>query len=112
LLGAAVQRQKPELQESWPKPKSLELIGKKKNHQTIGKNVGGLSSFLLNFSTLSVLTLGKVVKDSENFHDQHYIWIAICRYNSIRDPITIVGYKIEVEDPVHAICDNVSINSR
>jgi hypothetical protein len=52
VLGAAVQRQKPVLQESWPKPKSLELIRKKKNHQTNGKNVGGLSSFLLNFGTL------------------------------------------------------------
>jgi hypothetical protein len=90
VLGAAVQRQKPELRESWAKPKSLELIRKKKNHQTIGKNVWGLSNF---------------------FHDQHYIWISICRYNSIRNPITIVGYGMEVEDPVHSICDNVSINS-
>jgi hypothetical protein len=84
-------------------------MGKKKNHQTIAKNVGGLSSFPLNLGTLSVLTLGKVVKDSEHFHDQHYIWIAICRYNSIRDTVTIVGYQMEVEEPMHAICAKVSI---
>jgi hypothetical protein len=96
-----IERQKPEFQESWPEPDSLELMGKKRNHQAVGKIVGGcLSSFPLNLGTLSVLSLGKIVKDSEHFHDQHYIWTegytAIRRYNSIRDPATIVGYRMEV----------------
>ncbi|OVA05105.1 PWWP domain [Macleaya cordata] len=53
---------------------------------------------------LRVLSLGKIVRDSEHFHNDRYIWpegyTAVRNFNSITDPSIITSYKMEVlRDP-------------
>ncbi|KAL3683187.1 hypothetical protein R1sor_001209 [Riccia sorocarpa] len=60
-----------------------------------------ISTMPLKLGTLEILSLGRIVKDSEQFHNEHHIWTdgytAIRKFTSIKDPQKVVDYKMEIE---------------
>lgn len=68
--------------------------------EKIKKSVECLFSCPIVTGGLRVLSLGKIVKDSEHFHDEHHIWtegyIVIRKFTSIKGPGRYAEYKMEV----------------
>lgn len=68
--------------------------------EKIKKSVKCLFSCPIDIGGLHVLSLGKIVKDSEHFHDEHHIWTegytVIRKFTSIKVPGTEAEYKMEV----------------
>lgn len=67
---------------------------------TIRKSVKSLFTLPLKLGTLVVLNLGKVVRDSEHFHNQNYIWTegytSVRKFTLSREPDSAVEYKMEI----------------
>ncbi|KAH9317974.1 hypothetical protein KI387_019743, partial [Taxus chinensis] len=68
--------------------------------EKIKKSVECLFSCPIVIGGLRVLSLGKIVKDSEHFHDEHHIWTegytVIRKFTSIKGPRRYAEYKMEV----------------
>lgn len=98
-VHGAIERQRQEIEENWPEPddQDFEVDDRKR---TARKSSQTHLTLPLNLGSLSLLSLGKVVRDSEHFHDQQYIWpegfIAVRKFPSTKDPDTIVEYKMQV----------------
>ncbi|CAI9117365.1 OLC1v1018743C1 [Oldenlandia corymbosa var. corymbosa] len=73
-----------------------ETIGNKE----IQRRIDAVKSFPFEVGDLQIVNLGKVVKDSDNFQDEKFIWpegyTALRRFFSIADPNLLVTYKMEV----------------
>ncbi|KAL2612135.1 hypothetical protein R1flu_023827 [Riccia fluitans] len=76
-------------------------IEKDEKVSLIEKSAEISSTVPLKLGTLEVLSLGQIVKDSEQFHNEHHIWTegytAIRKFTSIKDPQKVVEYKMEIE---------------
>ena len=96
-VNGAIERQKQEIEENWPEPDEHEASGE--GRRTMTRKPAKLI-FPLRLGSLTVLNLGKVVQDSEHFHDQQYIWpegyTSIRSFPSAKDPDTFVDYKMQV----------------
>lgn len=68
--------------------------------EKIKKSVKCLFSCPTNIGGLHVLSLGKIVKDSEHFHDEHHIWTegytVTRKFTSVKVPGTEAEYRMEV----------------
>ncbi|KAL6970849.1 hypothetical protein U1Q18_030531 [Sarracenia purpurea var. burkii] len=66
----------------------------------IHRNLEGSKSFPFEMGDLQVISLGKIVKDSEYFQDERFIWpegyTAVRKFPSIKDPSVYASYKMEV----------------
>ncbi|KAJ8774382.1 hypothetical protein K2173_011631 [Erythroxylum novogranatense] len=66
----------------------------------IQKILGGLSTSPYVIGDLQILSLGRIVKDSEYFQDDRFIWpegyTALRKFKSIADPNICTVYKMEV----------------
>ncbi|KAL3829250.1 hypothetical protein ACJIZ3_018052 [Penstemon smallii] len=69
-------------------------------HDEIRKKVEDLKNCPLEAGNLQVISLGKIVKDSDNFRSERFIWTegytAVRKFPSITDPSVDVLYKMEV----------------
>ncbi|KAG0573540.1 hypothetical protein KC19_VG186600 [Ceratodon purpureus] len=97
LLGAS-ERRWQEIEENWPKLDEQETRGE--DRRMIRRRAKRIVTFPLQLGALTIVSLGKVVRDSEHFHDQQYIWpegyASIRRFPSAKDPDAIVEYKLQV----------------
>ncbi|XP_024535681.1 histone-lysine N-methyltransferase TRX1 [Selaginella moellendorffii] len=79
--------------------KDEDFVGDERKHK-VRKSLESISKCPIKLGSLQVLNLGKIVKDSEYFHDQHYIWTegytSIRKFFSIKDPTKTVIYKMEI----------------
>lgn len=61
---------------------------------------GTIRTFPFDVGDLKILSLGKIVKDSDNFHDEKFIWpegyTALRKFSSISDSSVHTTYKMEV----------------
>lgn len=93
-----IERQWQEIEENWPKPDEQETRGE--GRRMTRKRAKRVVTFPLQLGALTILTLGKVVRDSEHFHDQQYIWpegyTSIRSFPSAKDPEAFVDYKLQV----------------
>ncbi|KAG6544106.1 hypothetical protein Mapa_014523 [Marchantia paleacea] len=76
-------------------------FGKDEKSSLIKKNLECPLTMPLKLGGLQVLCLGKIVRDSEQFHNEHHIWTdgysAVRKFTSIKDPQKLVDYKMEIE---------------
>lgn len=97
--GGAIERQRQEIEQNWPEPDEQET--RTENRRTMmRKRVKRVVTFPLQLGALTIYNLGKVVRDSEHFHDQQYIWpegyTSIRSFPSAKDPDAFVDYKLQV----------------
>lgn len=82
-----------------------DFMGDERTHKT-KKSVQSLFTCPIKLGALQVLSLGKIVRDSEHFHDEHHIWTegytAVRRFMSTKDPSKLMDYKMEVLKDPHA----------
>lgn len=98
-VHGAIERQRQEIEENWPEPDEQDFRGEGKK-RTVRKGVKRILTFPLHLGALTIVSLGKVVRDTEHFHDQQYIWpegyTAVRKFTSTRDPEVSVDYKMQV----------------
>ncbi|XP_065866226.1 histone-lysine N-methyltransferase ATX2-like isoform X2 [Euphorbia lathyris] len=74
--------------EEWPKDEAIQRI------------LIGLETSPYSIGDLQIVSLGKIVKDSEYFQDDRFIWpegyTALRKFSSITDPAVCTVYKMEV----------------
>ncbi|KAK6145756.1 hypothetical protein DH2020_019625 [Rehmannia glutinosa] len=70
------------------------------SHDEISKKIDELKSCPLEAGELQIISLGKIVKDTDNFQNERFIWpegyTAVRMYPSITDPSVHALYKMEV----------------
>ncbi|CAM6106755.1 unnamed protein product [Calypogeia fissa] len=70
------------------------------SNNALKKAGDSICTFPLELGTLRVLSLGKIVKDSEQFHNETHIWTegytAVRMFASMKDAERIIEYKMEV----------------
>jgi hypothetical protein len=97
-VQGANERQWQEIEENWPKPDEQETRGE--GRRMIRRRAKRVLTFPLQLGALTILSLGMVVRDSEHFHDQQYIWpegyTSIRSFPSAKDPDAFVEYKLQV----------------
>ncbi|KAJ7559003.1 hypothetical protein O6H91_04G065300 [Diphasiastrum complanatum] len=76
-----------------------DFMGDERQYK-IKKSIKTLFTCPIVLGSLCVLSLGKIVKDSEYFHDHKYIWTegytAIRKFSSMKDPSKVVNYRMEI----------------
>lgn len=80
-----------------------DFMGDERTHKT-KKSVQSLFTCPIKLGALQVLSLGKIVRESEHFHDEHHIWTegycAVRKFTSTKDPTKLEDYKMEImKDP-------------
>ncbi|XP_024377604.1 uncharacterized protein [Physcomitrium patens] len=104
-VHGAIERQRQEIEENWPEPEpDVQETGGEVKRMT-RRRVKRVVTFPLQLGALTILSLGNVVRDSEHFHDQQYIWpegyTSVRSFPSAKDPDAFVDYKMQVfRDPL------------
>ncbi|KAH7331283.1 hypothetical protein KP509_20G024500 [Ceratopteris richardii] len=80
-----------------------DFMGDERAHKT-KKSVESLYNCPIDLGDLQVLSLGKIVRDSEFFHTENQIWTegysAVRKFQSVKDPDKLVEYRMEIiKDP-------------
>lgn len=86
------------------KEEDQDFMGDERTHKT-KKSVQSLYTCPIKLGDLQVLSLGKIVRDSEFFHTENQIWTegytAVRKFTSIKDPGKCVDYTMEITKDPH-----------